>query len=84
MEKVIIDQGSLKRFINTISPGAYISLTKIDFRVLDSLSIKPVGIYGSRERIVDLLLEVGTIEPHLSVVFSASARYGLIARDSAV
>jgi len=68
VEKVIIDQESLKRFINKVSPGAYASLTKIDFRALDNTSVKPVGVYGSRERIVDLLLEVGSIEPHLFVI----------------
>jgi len=68
VEKVIIDQGSLKCFINKVSPGAYVSLTKIDFRALDSAKIQPVGIYGSKGRIVDLLLEVGAIEPHLFVI----------------
>jgi len=58
----------LKCFINKVSPGAYVSLTKIDFRALDSANIKPVGVYGSKERIVDLLLEVGAIEPHLFVI----------------
>ena len=68
MEKVIIDQESLKRFINEVSPGAYASLTRIDFRALDNATIKPVGVYGSRERIVDLFLEVGSVEPHLFVI----------------
>ena len=68
MEKVIIDQESLKHFINEVSPGAYVSLTRIDFWALDNASIKPVGIYGSKERIVDLLLEVGVIEPPLLVI----------------
>ena len=68
MEKVIIDQGSLERFINKVSPGAYVSLTKVDFRALDNASVKPIGIYGNKERIVDLLLEVGAIEPHLFVI----------------
>jgi len=72
VEKVIIDQESLKHFINTASPGAYVSLTKIDFQTLDNASIKPVGVYGSKERIVDLLLEVGAIEPHLSVISATS------------
>jgi len=72
VEKVIIDQESLKRFINKVSPGAYVSLTKIDFRALDNESIKPIGVYGSKERIADLLLEVGAIEPHLSVISAAS------------
>jgi hypothetical protein len=68
VEKVIIDQESLKRFINKTSPGAYVSSTKIDFRALDSANAEPIGVYGSKEKIVDLLLEVGAIESHLSVV----------------
>lgn len=72
MEKVIINQESLRRFINKVSPGAYVSLTRIDFRALDSASIKPVGVYGSKEKIVDLFLEVGVIEPHLFVIPAAS------------
>jgi len=72
VEKVIIDQESLKRFVNDVSPGAYVSLTRIDFRALDNSSIKPVGVYGSRERIVELFLEVGSIEPYLFVVPAAS------------
>jgi len=65
VEKVIINQESLKHFINMVSPGAYVSLTRIDFLALDKANIKPVGVYGSKERIVDLLLEVGVIEPPL-------------------
>ena len=72
MEKITIDDESLKRFINKISPGACISLTRIDFRSLDNTRVKPVGVYGSRERIVDLFLEVGSIEPHLFVIPTAS------------
>ena len=68
MEKVIINQDSLNCFVNKISPGAYASLTRIDFRALDRASVKPVGVYGSKEKIVDLLLEVGVIEPDLFVV----------------
>jgi len=70
VEKVIINQESLKCFVNKVSPGAYVSLTKIDFRALDNANVKPVGVYGSKERIVDLLLEVGAIEPHLFVISS--------------
>ena len=44
-------------------------MTKIDFRALDSANVKPVGVYGSKGKIVDLLLEIGAIEPQLFVVF---------------
>ena len=46
------------------------SLTRIDFRALDGAKIKPIGVYGSKERIVELLLGVDAIEPCLSVFSS--------------
>ncbi|KAI0253465.1 hypothetical protein BJV78DRAFT_1153081 [Lactifluus subvellereus] len=35
VDKVIIAQDSLQRFINAVSPGAYASITKVDFKTLD-------------------------------------------------
>jgi hypothetical protein len=55
VDKIIIAQDSLKQFINTMSPGAYASITKVDFKTLDRLMIKPLGIYGSKIGIVRLL-----------------------------
>ena len=50
-------------------------MTRVDFRALDNASIKPVGVYGSRERIVDLFLGVGSIETHLFVIPTASTGF---------
>ncbi|KAI6027003.1 hypothetical protein EDC04DRAFT_213271 [Pisolithus marmoratus] len=58
VDKIIISQNSLKQFINTISPGAYASMTKVNFKMLDQSTIKPVGIYGSKEEIVRFLLKL--------------------------
>jgi len=66
---VIIAQDSLRRFINAISPGAYATITKVDFKILDRLSIKPLGIYGCKNEIVRLLLSIGAIDKKLCVVF---------------
>lgn len=55
VDKIIIAQDSLKRFLDDVSPGAYQSLTKIDFKALDNLSVKPIGVYGSKTEIVKLL-----------------------------
>jgi len=44
VDKIIIAQDSLKRFINTIRPGAYTSVTEVDFKVLDDFAIRPVGV----------------------------------------
>jgi hypothetical protein len=61
VDKVIIAQDSLKRFINAMSPGAYASITKVDFKALDQLMIKPLGIYGPKGEIVRLLLSINAV-----------------------
>lgn len=62
VNKVIVSQGSLSRFINYVSPGAYFSLTHIDFSALDQLLIKPVGVYGSKPEIVRLLRAIKAVD----------------------
>jgi len=62
VDKVIIAQKSLGRFINKLSPGSYTSVTKVDFRVLDAIGVRPIGVYGSRESIVSLLVEAGVVD----------------------
>src|ERR1700729_2567681 len=59
VDKIIIAQDSLREFINILSPGAYASLTKVDFRALDNLMVKPLGVYGSRQELVRFLLSIG-------------------------
>ncbi|KAJ7931787.1 hypothetical protein B0H13DRAFT_2227876 [Mycena leptocephala] len=60
VDKIIIAQESLKELINVLSPGAYASLTKVDFNVLDKLAIKPLGLYGSKPKIIEFLSCRGT------------------------
>ncbi|KAJ7809088.1 hypothetical protein B0H14DRAFT_2867919 [Mycena olivaceomarginata] len=62
VNKIIISQDSLKNFINELSPGAYSSLTKVDFKTLDQLSIKPAGLYGSKSELVAFLSALGAID----------------------
>ena len=69
VDKIIISQNSLRAFINTVCPGAYASMTKVNFKALDQYVIKPVGIYGSKEEIVRFLLELGVVDDALYVVF---------------
>ncbi len=52
-----------------MSPGAYTSITKVDFKTLDQLSIKPVGIYGCKDEIVRLLQSLGAVDEELCVIF---------------
>jgi hypothetical protein len=62
VDKIIIAQDSLRAFINTICPGAYVSMTKVNFNALDRFIVKPVGVYGSKEEIARLLLSLGVVE----------------------
>ena len=58
----IISQNSLEGFINSVCPGAYSSMTKVDFEALDNFVVKPIGVYRSKEEIVQFLLELGVID----------------------
>ena len=65
MEKIVIDQSSIANFMNDVCPGSYASLSKIDFKSLDNLQMKVKGIYGSKEKIVQLLERVSAIDDTL-------------------
>ncbi|KAG9124904.1 hypothetical protein FRC07_009778 [Ceratobasidium sp. 392] len=58
VEKMVIDQTSLHRLLNTVQPGSYDSVSKINFKSLDQLSIKATGLYGTRAEIVKYLRRV--------------------------
>ncbi|KAI6143614.1 hypothetical protein BKA82DRAFT_127237 [Pisolithus tinctorius] len=66
VDKIIISQNSLKAFINTVCPGAYASLTKVNFKALDRYIVKPVGVYGSKEEIVRFLSELQVVDDALA------------------
>jgi hypothetical protein len=69
VDKVIIAQDSLKRFINTICPESYASLTKVNFKALDRFMIKPLGIYGSKVEIVRFLRSLNAVNEDMCVDF---------------
>jgi hypothetical protein len=62
VDKIVIAQQSLQAFINALSPGAYLSITKVNFKRLDNSSLKPLGVYGSREEIVRFLREIHAVD----------------------
>lgn len=66
VDKIIIAQDSIKCFLNEISPNAYVSLTKVDFKALDKFQVKPIGIYGSKQEIVRFLVSVAVIDDTIS------------------
>ena len=68
VNKVVIAQDSLQRFINSVSPGAYASITKVDFKALARFMIKPLGVYGSKVEIIRLLQCIGAIDDEVYVL----------------
>ncbi|KAJ7195854.1 hypothetical protein C8J57DRAFT_534894 [Mycena rebaudengoi] len=62
VDKIIIAQESLKEFINALSPGTYASIIKVDFKALDNLKLKPLGLYGSKTEIVAFLSSRSAID----------------------
>ncbi|EJD00191.1 uncharacterized protein FOMMEDRAFT_112544 [Fomitiporia mediterranea MF3/22] len=66
VDKVIIDQISVGRFINEISPGAYKDLTKVDFKAMDDLDVMPLGLYGSKDEIISFLREHDAIDDNVA------------------
>ncbi|KAG8962040.1 hypothetical protein FRC05_005627 [Tulasnella sp. 425] len=69
VDKIIISQESLGRFINSVLPGAYTNVTKIDFARLDrEASLRLVSVYGSKSEIVRLLRSLGSIDDEVAAL----------------
>ncbi|KAI0796932.1 hypothetical protein C8Q75DRAFT_796662 [Abortiporus biennis] len=66
VDKVVISQESLGQFMNDIVPGSYTSMTKVNFAALDKVSIRPLGIYGSRSEIIKFLHDIEAIDDHIA------------------
>ena len=62
MDKIIIDQESTGEFVNSFCPGAFTSFKKTDFKAMDDLELKPLGIYGSKSEIIRFFRELNTID----------------------
>ncbi|KAG9125289.1 Vacuolar protein sorting-associated protein 13A [Ceratobasidium sp. 392] len=73
LEKMVIDQTSLHRLLNIVQPGSYDSVSKINFKSLDKLSIKATGLYGVRAEIVKYLKRVGCLSDDAAMFLSSGA-----------
>ena len=62
VDKIVISQESLGKFMNAIKPRAYTSMTKINFAALDTVMVKPQGLYGSRSEISRFLQDIGAVD----------------------
>ena len=75
VDKIVISQESLQAFINALSPGAYSSITKVNFKRLDNFFLKPIGVYGSKEEIVRFLREIHAVDDDACVKLSSRISY---------
>lgn len=75
VDKVLIAQESLGSLLNTLLPGSYRHVTRIDLNSLDSKSIKTVGIYGSKSEIARFLLEMRAVDADTCAVFILPKTY---------
>ncbi|KAF9228244.1 hypothetical protein BS17DRAFT_877588 [Gyrodon lividus] len=66
VDKIIIAQDSFQSFVSSMSPGAYLSLTKVNFKALDQYILKPIGIYGGKEEIVRFLSSIDVVDDALA------------------
>ena len=71
VNKVVISEASFQEFINAICPGAYSSVTRVNFKALDELGIKPIGIYGDKQQIVRLLSQLRVVDEFMLVPLSS-------------
>ncbi|KAG8986308.1 hypothetical protein FRB90_004082 [Tulasnella sp. 427] len=62
IEKILIDHKSMGAVMNVLREGSYKTISKIDFAALDGVSIKPVGLYGSKSALVDFLLNLQVVD----------------------
>ena len=53
-------------------------MTKVDFDSLDRLTIKPLGIYGTRSKIIEYLYDKGVLSDPMYVCRSVSLRLRLM------
>ncbi|KAI6163533.1 hypothetical protein EDD17DRAFT_475985 [Pisolithus thermaeus] len=66
VDKIVISQNTLEAFLNIVCPGAYASVTKVNFKALDQYIVKPVGVYGSKAVIIRLLSELRVVDDALA------------------
>lgn len=70
VDKIIISQDSFGRFANDVCLGAYQSMTNVDFGLLDTAQLKPLGIYGSRSEIVRYLQDMSFVDDEMLVAIA--------------
>ena len=75
MDKILVSQDSLGKFMNKVSPDAYMSMTKVNFAALDNVLVMPYGVYGSRPEIVRFLQDTGIVNTSTYAFLSFTENY---------
>ncbi|KAH9056529.1 hypothetical protein EDB87DRAFT_1566476 [Lactarius vividus] len=76
VDKVIVARDSLERLVNAMCPGAFASITKVDFKALDRLTIKPLGVYGPKHEIVRMLQSIGAVDDNIACLLLEPTEIG--------
>ena len=75
VDKIIIAQESFGKFVNNMCPGAYQSMTHVDFQALDQLNLRPVGVYGSKSELVRYFSNLDMVDDDLYVCSPVAVRF---------
>ncbi|CAG8627351.1 10440_t:CDS:2, partial [Ambispora gerdemannii] len=73
VDKIIISQQHVKRLCNGLVPRSFKSISKIDYKKLNSKNIRLVGCYGRNEMIAKFLLNKAIIDQAKYELLIASA-----------
>ncbi|RHZ90025.1 hypothetical protein Glove_9g277 [Diversispora epigaea] len=62
VDKIIISESDVKKLCNDMIPGSFKTISKINYKKLNSFPIHLIGIYGRNSLIAKLLLDKGIVD----------------------
>ncbi|ORY42725.1 hypothetical protein BCR33DRAFT_680193 [Rhizoclosmatium globosum] len=81
--KIVICQADIERLSNDLVPGSYTSLSKIDFKVLNNISLALVGVYGNKAMIAKYLKAKGLVSESVYETMISGKTKGIVGRNAA-
>ncbi|KAH7105368.1 hypothetical protein BKA62DRAFT_689447 [Auriculariales sp. MPI-PUGE-AT-0066] len=70
VDKIVIDEAGVKAFVNKLHPGAYKTISSVDFTSLDASRLELVGVYGSKTEITRFLVESGHVDESIAALLN--------------
>ena|SRR6266540_333348 len=74
LDRIIISKDSLKKLCNKRFPASFKSISDINYKELNSISIRLIGCYGNHTLIAKLLLDKKIIDQQMYVIYSLSGK----------